>query len=179
MPKGVETLLVTKVSAAKSQLESAIWLWFNEGDPVSIHALAVAAHDCFNALVKHSARKESELQTWLDSQSKGRQERVRLAQNFFKHGRDKLTEKLQLYTIDSEVFMLDSANCYEMLHGKPTPLMRIYQTRFLYEHPALITEDALPVFAKNVEVHQLADSSRKEFFDRVFPTFLQRYSADA
>jgi hypothetical protein len=34
--------------------------------------------------------------------------------------------------------------------------MRPYQTRFLYEHPALITEDALPVFAKNVEVHQLA-----------------------
>ncbi len=172
MPKGVESVLVTKQAAAKSQLETAIWLWFNEFDPVSIHALAVAAHDCFDALVSHSVRKRSGLQTWLDSQSKERRKHVRFPQNFFKHGARKLTGQEPLHTIESEVFMMDASNCYEMLHGKLTPLMRLYQARFLYEHPALITEDALPAFAKNSEIHQLANSSRKEFFQRVYPFFV-------
>jgi hypothetical protein len=42
-------LAVTKQSAARSQLETAIRLWFYEGDPVAIHTLAVAAHDCLHA----------------------------------------------------------------------------------------------------------------------------------
>ena len=72
--------------------------------------------------------------------------------------------------------MMDAVMCYEMLSEKPTPLMRLYAQRFLYEHPTLITEDALPVFAKNAEIHQLADSTRKEFFQKLFPIFVERYA---
>ena len=177
MRKGdAETLNVTKRSAAQSQLECAIWLWFNGHDPVSIHALAIAAHDCFDALVKHATRKRSLLQDWLSEKSKERQKRVRIAQNFFKHGAMDLKSKIQLHTIDAETFMMDAVTCYELLGGKPTPLMRLYMQRFLYEHPTLITENALPVFAKNAEVHQLADSTRKEFFELLFPEFLKRYA---
>jgi len=43
---------VTKKSAAISQLESAILLWLNSGDAVSIHTLAVASNDCFHAIGK-------------------------------------------------------------------------------------------------------------------------------
>jgi hypothetical protein len=175
LPKGkVESLIITKPSAARSQLESAIWLWFNEGDPVSIHALAVAAHDCFNALVKHRTQKSSGLQQYLETQSKGRQKRIRLAQNFFKHGAIHLKEKISLHTIDAETFLMDSVSCAELL-GKPSALTRLYAERFLYEHPALITEEALPKFAKNAEVHQLVNTTRHEFFLRLWPFFLERY----
>src|SRR6267154_1678340 len=158
MPKGIESVLVTKPSAAKSQLETAIWLWFHEFDPVSIHALAVAAHDCFNALVDYVTETPSTLQTWLAAKSKERQKRARIAQNFFKHGAKNLKGKVELPTIDAEAFMMDAVMCYESLFDKPTPLMRLYAQRFLYEHPKLITEDALPVFAKNAEIYQLADT---------------------
>src|ERR1700730_13308714 len=162
MPKGVETVSVTKRSAAITQLETAIWLWFNEIDPISVHTLAVAAHDCFGALVSHVGREPSELHAWLKSQSKERQKRARLTQNFFKHGAKKLSSKITFGTIDAEAFMMDSVTCYEMLpHAPPTALMRLYAQRFLYEHPALITKDALPIFAKNSEIHQLANSTRK------------------
>jgi hypothetical protein len=178
MPKGrTETLIVTKHSAARSQLESAIWLWFNEGDPISIHTLAVAAHDCFHALVWNAARKPSDFQTWLASKSKGFQKRARLAQNFFKHGAMDLKAKIQYETIHGEMLMMDAVTCYEMLIDKPIPLMRLYATRFLYEHPTLMTEDAKPTFAKNAEVHQLTDSTRKEFFQKLSPIFRERYSA--
>jgi hypothetical protein len=50
--------------------------------------------------------------------------------------------------------------------------------RILRLHPsgqAEHTEDALPVFAKNVEIHQLANSTRKEFFEKLIGIFIARY----
>jgi hypothetical protein len=176
MPKGkAETVIVSKPSAAKSQLESAIWLWFNEGDPVSIHALAVAAHDCFDALVKHKTGQASNLQRWIGHTSKGRQKRIRIAQNFFKHGDKDLKARIVLNSIDAETFMMDAIGCFEILSEDRRPLMRLYAQRFLYENPTLMTKEALPVFTKNAEIHQLSDSTRKEFFDALWPTFLERY----
>jgi hypothetical protein len=86
-----------------------------------------------------------------------------------------LNEKISLHTIDAEVFMMDAVSCAELL-GKSSALTRLYAERFLYEHPALITEDALPIFAKNAEVHQLIDSTRSEFFRKLFPISAERYS---
>lgn len=160
-------------------MEAAIWIWFTHGDPVAVHTLAVAAHDCFDALIGDKTREPSTLGAWLKKESRGRQKRVREAQNFFKHGRVDMKGTVQLNTIDAEAFMMDCVTCYEILFEKPTPLMRLYSTRFLYEHPNLITEDARPIFAKNAEVHRLANSTRKEFFERVFPVFLERYSSGA
>ena len=175
MPKGAETVLVTKLSAARSQLETAIWLWFQEIDPVSVHTLAVAAHDCFNALVEHATDKPSKLQIWLAEKSNERRKRVRIAQNFFKHGSIDLKGEVPLHSIDTEAFMMDAVSSFELLAKERSALMRLYQHRFLYEHPALITKEALPVFAKNAKVHQLFDSSRKEFFERLYPIFIERF----
>jgi hypothetical protein len=47
-----KSILVSKSDVARSQLETAIQLWFADGDPVSIHTLAVAAHDCLHTLSK-------------------------------------------------------------------------------------------------------------------------------
>jgi hypothetical protein len=176
MPHGpVETLAVTKRSVARSQLETAIQVWFLEGDPVSIHTLAVAAHDCFSALLKHTKNRPSHMEEWLASKSKDFQKQARVAQNFLKHGYNKLKGTLQLTTIHAEMLMMDAVTSYELIGEKPTALMRLYAQRFLYEHPYLITEDALPVFAKNAEVHQLGNSTRSEFFQKLLPIFLDRY----
>jgi len=54
---------VNKKEAATAQLTAAIFIWFCGGDPVSIHTLAAAAHDCFYWMVKHEG-KESILRGW-------------------------------------------------------------------------------------------------------------------
>lgn len=43
---------ISKIDAAKRQLETAITLYFQNGDPVSIHTLAAAAYDVLHALCK-------------------------------------------------------------------------------------------------------------------------------
>ncbi|MBA3543105.1 MAG: hypothetical protein H0T83_01480, partial [Chthoniobacterales bacterium] len=35
---------MSKIEAARRQIESAIWLWFVDDDMVSVHTLAAAAH---------------------------------------------------------------------------------------------------------------------------------------
>jgi len=65
--RGVLTL--DKKSVAGRQLETAILLWFDEGDPVAIHTLAVAANDCLHAMGK-LVNKPSDTQDWINTQSK-------------------------------------------------------------------------------------------------------------
>ena len=45
---------VTKLEAAKWQLRTAIRLWFADGDPVSTHTLAAAAHEIIHTLFRRS-----------------------------------------------------------------------------------------------------------------------------
>jgi len=73
------------------------------------------------------------------------------------------------------MLMMDAVTSYELIGEKPTALMSLYAQRFLYEHPRLITEDALPAFAKNAEIHQLSNSTRSEFFQKLMPFFVARY----
>jgi hypothetical protein len=42
--KQIHKTPISKLEAALRQLETAIILWFNHGDPISIHTLASAAH---------------------------------------------------------------------------------------------------------------------------------------
>jgi hypothetical protein len=78
------------LDAARGQLLTAIRLWFEGGDPVSIHSLASAAHEIVHALYRQKGLKGlmfdtprvvPELQQkWASSLKK--------PFNFFKHGRN-------------------------------------------------------------------------------------------
>ncbi|MGI8569030.1 MAG: hypothetical protein ACR2KT_08130 [Methylocella sp.] len=41
---------IGKLDAARRQLRTAITLWFNDGDPVSVHTLAYAAYEVIHAI---------------------------------------------------------------------------------------------------------------------------------
>lgn len=180
MPRGhVEELTVTKHEAAQSQLETAINLWFTGGDPASIHTLAVASHDCFSALIEHRKLGVPEMRRWLDSQPQEIRSQFKVAQNYLKHGFNEIKKSLQIVTIQAEMLMMDGVTCHKLIGGKRTGLMELYEQRFLYEHPSLITEDALPIFAKNAKIHGLLNSTRLEFFIKLITEFTTRYGPPA
>ena len=52
MGKLKQKLRLTKLDAARRQLETAVRLYFHEGDPVSTHTLAAAAYNVLRALNK-------------------------------------------------------------------------------------------------------------------------------
>lgn len=53
MPLPKRTIKVTKLDAARSQLKTAITLWFDDGDPVSILALAHGAHEILHRIYRN------------------------------------------------------------------------------------------------------------------------------
>jgi hypothetical protein len=160
-------LMVTKPSAATSQLETAIQLWFLNGDPVSIHTLAVAANDCFNALSKLSG-KTSLSTEWLKSQSKRIQQRTTEAQNFFKHGLRHPNKRLQYMPFHSELLMFDSALSYEYLFKRMRPLMELFMLRFAISHPEVLSVDVgALVEATGFAIDEIAPLSRPEFFKKI------------
>jgi hypothetical protein len=83
----VRTLKISKVDAAQRQVDTAIQIFFDDGDPVSIHTLLYAAHDIVHGLHKRITGKP----LFFDNDAvKGIPGLIRIIKdwpNFFKHGR--------------------------------------------------------------------------------------------
>jgi hypothetical protein len=83
-------ITIGKLDAARRQLQTAIILWFNDGDQVCIHVLAYAVYEIVHAISKKRnpsrrdllfdslhirEEKRAEFNTWIKAHA-----------NFFKHG---------------------------------------------------------------------------------------------
>jgi hypothetical protein len=167
-PEKLRTIVrVNKQQAALSQLTAAIVIWFQGGDPVSIHTLAAAAHDCFYWMVKHMGKK-SILREWMSPQSKRFQKRIAEAQKFFKHGHQWLKKRVKYPVLYGELLMFDSVICYGMIFGASmTPVvLRLYGVRFALENADILGRELSWFFIERDIVEELAPLSRQEFFKR-------------
>jgi len=144
--------------AARGQIESAMLLWFLEADPVSIHTLAVAAQELLhNANLEGS--KKSPVKSLIKSWPKARQIKLKVAQNFFKHGPDRKNPgpTVDYRPIFGLAALLDATACYIASYGyKATPLMRIFAAR-------QDLEDGRPAILNGINVDELKDFSRSDF----------------
>ena len=113
-PRIQRVITVIKASVATSQLETAIQLWFDDADPVAIHTLAVAAHDCYDALGRR-AGKPSQWSKLMSAISRKDQLRSAYAQNFFKHGFKDLKKQARYMPFHGEILLFDSALCHEAI----------------------------------------------------------------
>jgi hypothetical protein len=102
-----DKIKITKLTAARAQLRTAITLWFDDGDPISIHTLAFAAYT-----VIHDASKGKRRDLLFDSRIVKEQYRRewngRLKQhaNFFKHADKDADAKIEFNPVLSEYFIL-------------------------------------------------------------------------
>lgn len=87
MTESDPALQITKLDAAQRQLRTAVRLWFQNGDPVSIHTLLGAAHEIIHRLYRNKGLVnlvfDSDL---IKDEYRGDFARVmKAAPNFFKH----------------------------------------------------------------------------------------------
>ena len=86
----IETQRIGKLEAAHRQLSTAIELWFNNGDIVSIHTLACAAHQIIHDLNSKQGGRDL-IYDSIIIKDEYRNEACRLLRehmNFFKHADD-------------------------------------------------------------------------------------------
>jgi hypothetical protein len=161
-------ILVTKKIAAVSQLETAIELWFRRGDPISIHALATAAHDCF-AVMASNIGKPSRYQTWLRSMPETFQARAVYFQNFIKHGCKDPNDEVPYSAVHGEALMVFSALCYQEVFGALTARMHLFLLRFYVEHPDFISADERGSLAELLDIQHASKIEREAFLDDFLP----------
>jgi hypothetical protein len=159
-------VLISRMEAAKGQLESAILLWFLEKDLASIHTLTVAAQE----LLHHTGKphgKPSRLVSLIKQQSKTFQRQARQPQNFFKHPQK--YKRLPYSPLAAELFMIDALAVYEDLGNHLTPLMRLFALRFALSYPDVLPFDLTAKIPVGLSVDEVAKLSRMEFLEEILP----------
>jgi len=125
----MKKIKLSKLDAAKRQLETAIRLYFNYGDPISIHTLACAAHEILSGLNKKYSGAPMLMGDFLikDEYKKDYNRMIREPQNFFKHA-DWNPEGILDFNPDASPFFLyDAISKYQELTGEIVPYFRIFK----------------------------------------------------
>jgi hypothetical protein len=122
---------VSKLDAARRQLETAITLYFqhDDGDIVAIHTLACAAHEIIETLNRRdggAATLRQGFETYIKPDTRDEfYSKLMAAKNFFKHADRDPDSEIKFSPSESELFMVDAALTYRRLTGGGLPPARM------------------------------------------------------
>ncbi|MDD5681521.1 MAG: hypothetical protein PHI59_09815 [Candidatus Omnitrophica bacterium] len=157
---------ISKLDAAKRQLDTAITLFYQKADPVSIHTLTCAAYEILYGFAK-SRRMIKTLKNNMFIKEEYRKKLYGLLnepQNFFKHWQGDCKKQLKFNSAITKYFLLDAIEIYMMITGENPREMTGYRTLFLFNNPLFIT-------GKNRKM--LSEISAHDLFSE--PKFLGKY----
>ena len=143
---------ISKLDGAHRQLETAIRLFFAEGDPVAIHTLTGAARGLLRDLARAGGR-DTELEGLLiEGVRPEHRKEVRgilvEAQNFFKHADRDAMETLDFNPATTEYLLWDCCQTYERLTGQKLPLLGLMKVWFALSHRDLLSDEMQAEFAR-------------------------------
>jgi hypothetical protein len=103
----METLKLTKLDVALRQLNTAIELWANDDDPVSVHALAFAAHEIIHVLYRKQGHKDLLFDSSIirDEYRADFGRSLKESANFIKHAKNDSDKTLDFDPQLSEIFL--------------------------------------------------------------------------
>jgi hypothetical protein len=135
-------LHISKLDAAKRQLDTAIRMFLTNGDPVSIHTLASAGRGILLDLAEGQGRLTgiaSGLKELVREEMWPEAQRIlRGPQNFFKHANRDAEGLLEFPTGVTEVFIWDGVVHYESLTGERVALFMVFRGWFSLNYPEFL-----------------------------------------
>lgn len=162
-----DKITVTKLDAAQRQLRTALYLWFHDRDPVSVHALLAASHEIIHRLY----RNQGLVNLIFDSDHVKDEYRgqfaktIKEAPNFFKHANNDseldaplvfnpgVNDLLPIFLIQA---LSDMGECLGLEEVAYIYWMKLFQPDVFQ-----LKADVIPVDA----VKRLLGMDKKEFFD--------------
>jgi hypothetical protein len=134
---------VSKLDAARRQLETAIRLFFYDVDFVSTHTLAAAAFNVLNDLSRKPGHARKSTQDQLLDHIKDEKSKkwflneVRKTENFLKHA-DRDADRIHTFNpADTSLLLIDAVGCYWNLTAEHTVLMQAYYVWFIATYPRI------------------------------------------
>ncbi len=139
-----KSLKISKLDAAKRQLETVIRMYFNNGDPVSMHTLAAAGYNVISDVNKMRGGKPMHIKGTIfdDVRPEHREllhQKLYEAENFFKHADRDHDATLDFNPDSTEFFILDACGKYTELTGEVPPLFGIYRGWMMITHQDIFT----------------------------------------
>ena len=164
---------VSKLDAARRQLETAVRLYFAEADPVSIHTLTAAAYQVLSDINRArggSPMLKEQAPTWVqaDLQDAARR-RLNEAQNFFKHADKDHEGTLTFNPRPTELMIFDACEKYKEMTGEAVPVFGVYHAWSWFGPGAgLVKGDERERLVESLR-RAFPGTSRGSFFREVLP----------
>ena len=167
-------LQISKLDAARRQLETAIRLYFSQCDPVSIHTLISAAYNVLRDINKKLGgdkllMKDGLIERVKEGHEKEAWQLINKAENFFKHADKDHEEILEFNPNLSEYLMWEACAIYVELTSESPPLFKLYHSWFIAHHQNLfiLKEDEKIALALGSE--EILQTGKEQFLNMVLP----------
>lgn len=172
-------LNISKLDAAKRQLESAIRIYFHNGDPVSIHTLTAAAYNVIRDINKKRGGesmliKEQILDQLKPEHIKTFRDKINQAENFFKHADRDHDGTLKFNPLLTEFLIIDACSQYYKLTGEDAPLFAAFRGWHIINYPDLFKFDD----ERNSLFKQFSNityEGRTRYFQHAIPILMSTY----
>lgn len=160
---------IKKIDSAKQQIETAVSLYFNYGDPVSIHTLAAAAFNILKDIFNKKGKKDYFLKNpdlISEPHKKEFLDKVNEAENFFKHADRDHDRSIEFNPEVTDFFLFEGIRIYYQLTGEYPPIMGKFVAKFFYKNPDLVNPDFRPLIDEALNLgHELGiDQENRDFF---------------
>jgi len=157
-------MLITKLDAARRQIDAAVDLYFREGEALATHTLVGAAHILITDLSK-AAKLESIIDRYIVPDWRSRFEKaIRAPQNFMKHADRDVEETLDFNPHNTELMLFIDIEMFKELTGFVTDPMHVFHVyaagTWGREAFAAMPTDVLDDLADFA-----AETSKKDFFE--------------
>lgn len=167
---------VTKQDVASSQLATAIWLWANRWDPISVHVLASAAAEIIAVL--HRANGGVPIRSaMLNAMSGEYRDQIAYATgeafNFMKHGARDPNATLKFNPKESEWVIYAACVDYLAAFGVASPEALVFLVYMTDQRPDLIRRDVADPFETLRQQEKLKSGGKLIERDQVARTLIQ------
>jgi hypothetical protein len=171
-------LNISKLDAARRQLETVIRLYFSDGDPVSIHTLTAAAYNIIRDITaKRGAEpmlvKDQVFEYVRPEFKKIFAGKINEAENFFKHAERDHEASLDFNPDMSEMLIFDACSQYHRLTGEQPPLFLIYLGWFManYQEVFIFPEELKRTL--HATAPGVLEMGRGVYFNTILPAVMR------
>lgn len=132
---------VSKLDAAKRQMEVAIRLYFNNDDPVAIHTLTGAVYNLLRDINKSQKGPRLFFKGWLIDElvkpefKKKARRLINEPENFFKHADHDPNGILSFKAVATEELLHESGDVYERMTGESSPFVLCFRIWYMINRP--------------------------------------------
>jgi hypothetical protein len=161
---------IDKLEAACRQLNTAISLWFNDGDAVSIHVLACSAYQIVHDINRRQGGEALiyDSLVFRDEYRKDAINHLKQHYNFFKHAKKDPAGAIEFNPIITKLFILYTSIGLEFLGRKADEVRGAFNIYYALHNPKHLTEvgkarfiDAIPEKSRKWAL----SVPKKQFFD--------------